>query len=581
MLLRINWKKIQYIVFLVSVLIIVSIPANSNQLNSSDQNDAIAAVKQSHNIQEQIQLINKNVEVYPNNIMLLNLQKNAYFNIDRYVRAKEILQKIIKINPKYPNYPKEILFLNLKIHQLRVEKKSLTAKLQNKLNLLIRLKLIDIELSLNDYPAVRKTIEDGLKIDPKNTALLFQKAAMLADLQKYVDAVSTLKILLSVDAGDHEAKNLMNKLQPFATIEAKQIAAKEKLEKEQLIKLALEKQKEENKLVQKIEPVKPKPSPVDQLLEDRKFREAIALIDSYLLVQPANIDLLYKKAQIYAEIESYDKAVTALNQIFDLQKDDDKATQLLKKIEVLDKTNLSGLNTLFIGNESNQTRQVNSTLINNSLWTYSIFSYSRRFRNGTLVGQVNQASRFGQYGSQYQFSAYPKLIGNSYGYLSYAFSSSTLYPKAFYIGEIYFPMSSYFEMSGGASFYNILLTNMIMTTNSLTANFDPYSFTVRTNFYVPDSGPHSVFWLFTGKKYFKNPDNYVALQIQTGKTPDLADLTSVGFFTLSSNGIRLLTQFHLKNGVFMLISMGDVRETFFGTSSRNKLFGAIALKFRF
>ena len=239
-------------------------------------------------------------------------------------------------------------------------------------------------------------------------------------------------------------------------------------------------------------------------------------------------------------------------------------------------------NILIIDNETANIEQKNPESIFHDIWTYSLFLYAHQFQSGTIGAQVNQASRFSQNGFQYQLVAYPKLIGPSYAYLSYAYSNSTLFPSHYYAGEFYIPLSKHIVASTGVSYYQILQTHLLLNTYSLECHLGAYSIMARSNYYIPQQGQQVVYWLFTIKRFFfDDPDNFLGLQVETGKTPDLADLSSVGFFIINANGVRLFTQFHLGHGVFLRLAIGTIKETFLIQTTRTKLFGGIGLKLRF
>ena len=319
---------------------------------------------------------------------------------------------------------------------------------------------------------------------------------------------------------------------------------------------------------------------IGDLIEAKKFKEALTQVDKKIEEDPTNIDLLYLKAVILMEQERYDKAVWVLDQIFDLDRENAKALALLKTIEKLDSRHVSNLNTIVLNNTTADVEQKNPEEIKNDIWTYSLFLYSHRFSSGTLSAQVNEASRFGQTGFQYQAIAYPKLIGSSYLYLSYAYSNSTLFPSNYYAGEIYIPFLEHVTVSAGASYYEVLQSSFILNTYSLDIYFSAYEATVRSNYYIPKMGKRSLYWIINIKRFFDNPDNFIGLQVETGETPDLADLDSIGFFIIDATAVRLFTQFHLVNGVFLQLAVGTTNENYFSTR-RIKLFGGVGLKFRF
>src|SRR3990167_10647697 len=72
---------------------------------------------------------------------------------------------------------------------------------------------------------------------------------------------------------------------------------------------------------------------IEQSLLQNKYREAIAYIDDEIKKDPANTNLLYKKAVICTDIEQYDKAIAALDQIAAISPNDAAAIELRNKVE--------------------------------------------------------------------------------------------------------------------------------------------------------------------------------------------------------------------------------------------------------
>ncbi len=538
---------------------------------------------------QEISLIYRGLSIDPNNLTLLRNLAKIYSEIEYYQKAKETLEKIVKIDPKSYADKNFLLLTNEKIRKLKEKEKIFVSLLMVRPDdVSLRLKLIALKISFDDYKGALRLTETGLHDNPNSVSLLYIKAAIYLDLEKFNDAEKTIKKLLMLQPDNTTYKKL---LAQTLKLKKQQIdALAEKMKKQRLAALLAEKNRAQTE--NKIKPYHIESDPcatlskqnqaiIDQLLTEKKHLEAIQFIDKSLRNDPINLGLLYAKAKILTEYEQYKKAVWTLEQIFERQKEDACGLALLKKLEALDKRRLSGLNVITINNETADVKQTSPLLTQKDTWTYSLFTYYHQFQSGSLGGQVNQASRFGDTGFQYQIFYYPKLIGNSYAYLSYANSKSDLFPSNYYAGELYIPMSGYVTVSSGVSYYEILKTNLTLYTNSLTAYIGSYSLAIRPNHYVPKIGESTTYWLFTAKRYFDDPDNYIGLQYETGQTPDLADLSSIGFFTVSASVVRLFSQFHLGRGVFLQIGIGTSRETYFTDRIRTKFFGGLGLKFRF
>src|SRR5512133_430264 len=62
-------------------------------------------------------------------------------------------------------------------------------------------------------------------------------------------------------------------------------------------------------------------------------------------------------------------------------------------------------------------------------WKLATVDYSHKFQNfGSVILRVNQASRFGTDGAQYEIDMYPKIRKGLYAYLNFGVSRSDLFP---------------------------------------------------------------------------------------------------------------------------------------------------------
>lgn len=295
---------------------------------------------------------------------------------------------------------------------------------------------------------------------------------------------------------------------------------------------------------------------LDSLVKKKQFKVAAHAVKLALQRYPANKQLLLYQADIYTTLERYDWATRSLNHIFDTDPAEPKALKLLSVIQKNDKYHTRGLNKLVISSAP--------TLVSDqdAFWDYLTAIYSRRTRFGTVYAGTNFASRNRSSGEQYFIGAYPHLVGPIYAHVQYAHSESSLFPSNHYLFETYVPMKAGFRVSLGTRYDNIQLTNLTVLTGSIAKETGSYLVIFRPYYFSPQVGPEAVLYTLSLRRSFDTPDQYVQISGYAGRSPDLADLTSVGFFIIKTYGINALMQLHLYRGLFMQTGAGYAYEDF-------------------
>lgn len=295
---------------------------------------------------------------------------------------------------------------------------------------------------------------------------------------------------------------------------------------------------------------------LDSLVKKKQFKVAAHAVKLALQRYPANRKLRLYQADIYTALKRYDWASHALNRIFDTNPADSDALKLLAVIQKQDKYHTRGLNKLVISSAP--------TLVSDqdAFWDYLTAIYSRRTRFGTVYAGTNFASRNRSSGEQYLVGAYPRLFGPIYAHVQYARSESSLFPSNHYLFETYVPMKAGFRVSLGTRYDNIQLTNLTVLTGSIAKETGSYLVIFRPYYFSPQLGPEAVLYTLSLRRSFDTPDQYVQISGYAGRSPDLTDLTSIGFFIIKTYGINALIQLHLYRGLFMQTGAGYAYEDF-------------------
>ncbi len=157
---------------------------------------------------------------------------------------------------------------------------------------------------------------------------------------------------------------------------------------------------------------------------------------------------------------------------------------------------------------------------------YSTISYQRQTLAGSIIPKINYSNRLGTYGVQYDLDFYPKFSKRFYAYMNYGFSNASIYPKHKLGGDLYANLPGAFEFSAGGRYITYDNTNVSVITNSLGHYRGNYYFSLRSYITpMPDNLTR-----FSGnllvRKYLKDAENYLGLNVGMGYSPELRQLTS-------------------------------------------------------
>lgn len=315
---------------------------------------------------------------------------------------------------------------------------------------------------------------------------------------------------------------------------------------------------------------------IEQSLVQKRYRDTIDYIDSEIQKEPNNTYLLYKKAEIYVDIEQYDKAIAVLDLIAVLSPHDAAVIALRQKIEKL--TLSKPRNELGLNVDESYVSDVNG------YWNYSSLHYYRFTNRGTYGARVNFAKRYGSTGEQYQLEAYPTFPGNpylQYIQLSAAYANYTqiLFPNLQYAIEPYFNLAKNFELSLGFKGLRSIGVNIYTYTGSLAHYSGNNYLWFRPYHYTPKS---SNFFEVGVRHYFADPNVYVSIKGGIGKAPDILDLAPLNqIVVLDQNLIAINGQFSLKKNIYLQAGAGYLRQVFPSGNVRNITDASLGLIWQF
>ena len=154
-----------------------------------------------------------------------------------------------------------------------------------------------------------------------------------------------------------------------------------------------------------------------------------------------------------------------------------------------------------------------------SAWNQVSAAYLHRFDAGSVIGRVNEATRFNTTGVQFEVDAYPKLWRGSYLYLNYGYSSASIFPHTRLGAEIYQSLSHGWEASLGQKRLDFAGNVVVIDTVSLAKYLGRYYVSVRGTL-IPEPSANSTSFNLIGRRYFSDVD-YVGLNFGLGKVVTL------------------------------------------------------------
>jgi len=158
--------------------------------------------------------------------------------------------------------------------------------------------------------------------------------------------------------------------------------------------------------------------------------------------------------------------------------------------------------------------------------TTSSISYNRQTPYGVIIPRINNSNRVGKNGIQLDLDLYPKIAKGVYAYVNYGYSESELYPNHKVGGDVYYNHKSGVELSAGGRFINFATKDVKSITNSLGYYTGNYYFSLRSYITPESNNLTNISGNLLIRKYLKNAENYMGLNVGFGFSPELRQFTS-------------------------------------------------------
>ncbi|MDC0008132.1 YaiO family outer membrane beta-barrel protein [bacterium] len=151
--------------------------------------------------------------------------------------------------------------------------------------------------------------------------------------------------------------------------------------------------------------------------------------------------------------------------------------------------------------------------------------YKRETQAGPFVPRINYANRFNTNGIQFEVDFYPKFSKLFYGYLNYGYSNSPIFPDHRVGAELYSNWPKSMELSLGMRYLDFAETKANIITGSVGLYKGNYYLSLRP-YITPTDSKTGLSGTLLARKYLKDGENYLGLNLGMGFAPELTQLSS-------------------------------------------------------
>ena len=155
----------------------------------------------------------------------------------------------------------------------------------------------------------------------------------------------------------------------------------------------------------------------------------------------------------------------------------------------------------------------------------SSISYRRQTLAGSIIPRINYNNRRQISGLQYELDFYPKFSKRFYAYLNYGYSKASIFPNQKVGGDLYANLPGALEISAGGRYINFQTRNVSVVTNSLGHYRGNYYFSLRSYITPLPNKLTRVAGNLLIRKYGKDAENFMGINIGMGYSPELRQLT--------------------------------------------------------
>lgn len=260
--------------------------------------------------------------------------------------------------------------------------------------------------------------------------------------------------------------------------------------------------------------------------------KALQIANSGLKYHAQSHDLLLLKAKVLNDLKQYNNASNVLDTLIKIDPGNTDAHSLSARIQDNTSKNKVGVTYDYIYFDKEFSAP----------WQLASVEYERQTGLGSIIGYLNYANRFNSNGLQYEIDAYPHISKTFYAYVSGGYSNNVgVFPKYRSGFSLYANLPSSFEAEAGFRYLYFTGDTWIYTA-SVGKYYKSFWFNFRT-FLTPSNNSISQSYSFHVRYYTGGADDYLALGVGTGISPDdprnIVLLNSGNNYKLRSNNLSL------------------------------------------
>lgn len=152
-------------------------------------------------------------------------------------------------------------------------------------------------------------------------------------------------------------------------------------------------------------------------------------------------------------------------------------------------------------------------------WQMETVTLGHRFDQGTVLGRVNRASRFGAWGTQVEVDAYPRIVEGTYAYLNVGKSSDFLFPTTSCGAQLYHNFKGGWEGSLGFRYMDFTGSVVNIYVGTLGKYLGDAFYNLQLNV-IPSAVGSSLSGSLSARWYLGDVDSYVNVSAGSGYSPD-------------------------------------------------------------
>ncbi len=295
--------------------------------------------------------------------------------------------------------------------------------------------------------------------------------------------------------------------------------------------------------------------------------KALAYANSALTLNPISEDILLKKTKILVDLQNYEEAYKTIDSLLHINRSNTEAFVYAERIKDLTRINTVGTNY-----DYDHFSKVFDP------WHAVAVSYSRKTEIVSVIGRINYANRFLKNGMQVEVDAYPRFMNGFYSYLNFGYSNASIFPKLRFGLSLYYSLPLSFEIDAGIRYLKFPSSKTNIYTFALGKYYSTFWFSFRT-FIIPSGNSASYSYTLITRYYLTDADNYLALSLGTGISPDERSLNNPNLLISKKVGVDY--NFRISKRQTLSLATSYIYEEYFAGSFRNKISFGLGTQFSF